>query len=219
MSTNEQHLCLSEVNVSAASEDLLSFWFFCLWAEWVHSENVTSCLIPLHHHSPFLCLFLFPQRLFVCLFVRLFCFYMFNANHTPAKDRRRSLGCSKTLHQSFWVELLLLVLLRVNVPHWLHVRSASRCFRQLWFIDAVSLLHLAVWSRWASAGWELGLWFWRTDSKSCRSAWCFSLLKHRLYLSCCCWNYLHVKNGHNASSRGIVFKSTEWWRWNYASCL
>lgn len=52
-------VCLPEVNVLAASEDLLSFWFFCLQAEWVHSENVTGCLIPLHHHSPFHSFFLF----------------------------------------------------------------------------------------------------------------------------------------------------------------
>lgn len=75
---------LSEVNVSTASEDLLSFWFFCLRAEWVHSQNVSSCLIPLHHRSPFLCL-VFVRSTSVCflLFVRLFCFYMFHANHTP----------------------------------------------------------------------------------------------------------------------------------------
>lgn len=57
---------LSEVNVSTASEDLLSFWFFCLRAEWVHSQNVSSCLIPLHHQSPFLCLVFLS--LHVCLF-------------------------------------------------------------------------------------------------------------------------------------------------------
>ncbi len=72
---------LSEVNVLPASEVLLSFWFFCLQAEWVHSENVTGCLIPLHHQSPFLWLFLFAETP-VCLFICLFSFYMFYANHT-----------------------------------------------------------------------------------------------------------------------------------------
>lgn len=85
-------LRLSEVNVSAASEDLLSFWFFCLRAEWVHSENVTGCLIPLHHQPPFLCLFLFAETP-VCLFICLFCFYMFHANHTP-------LRCCTGVHSS-----------------------------------------------------------------------------------------------------------------------
>lgn len=46
--------CLSEVSGAAALEDLLSFWLFCLQAEWVHSENVTGCLVPLHHQLPLL---------------------------------------------------------------------------------------------------------------------------------------------------------------------
>lgn len=53
------------MNVSAASEGLLFFGVFCLQAEWVHSENVTSCLVALHHQLPFLSVFLFTQCLFV----------------------------------------------------------------------------------------------------------------------------------------------------------
>lgn len=44
---------------------VLFFGVFCLQAEWVHSENVTSCLVALHHQLPFLSVFLFTQCLFV----------------------------------------------------------------------------------------------------------------------------------------------------------
>lgn len=102
---------LSEVNVSAALEDLLSFWFFCLQAEWVRSENVTGCLTPLHHQLPFLRLVLFSRRLFVCLCVWLFSFYMFHANYTSSC----SFICSETLHELFCTEEVFLLLEMIRV--------------------------------------------------------------------------------------------------------
>lgn len=149
-------LRLSEVNVSAALEDLLSLWFFCLQAEWVHSENVTGCLIPLHHQSPFLCLFLFAETP-VCLFICLFCFYMFHANHTPLRrctDVQSSVQKHSISHfvMKCWYQFYWMCLFHfASVSDFLYFpecllrtakERASGCYWQLWFRNAdVGLLY------------------------------------------------------------------------------
>lgn len=91
---------LSEVNVSTASEDLLSFWFFCLWAEWVYSQNVNSCLFPLHHQSPFLCL-VFVRSTSVCFYCLFVSFAFTNFMQITLQTPR----------QSYWDGVLVFVLL------------------------------------------------------------------------------------------------------------
>lgn len=98
MSTNERRL--SEVNVSAAPEDLLSLWIFCLQAEWVHFWKCHRLFDSTS--SPVVFFFLFAQ---LCLFL----FYTFLRwcedahssvpENTPLVILQRRLGVSFTLSE------------------------------------------------------------------------------------------------------------------------